>query len=67
MNHITTLRIMIILVGAFDVNFHWIAWLYASALEIEWWSQQARHFILENQAIAASEVQKEPNELSENE
>ncbi len=67
MNHITLLRIMLVVGSATSCSFHTLIWTYAVVTELEWWCQFARVFVIENQAILEIKGSKKPPELSENE
>jgi len=62
MNQITMFRLMLIISAYDDTIFPILVWLYASALEVEWWCESARKFIVENNIIKKQIVDK----LSEN-
>jgi len=67
MNHITMLRIMV-LVNAWDeTTFPIILWTYACVLEIEWWCESMRCWYLQNLAIASTKSENNAPDLSENE
>ncbi len=67
MNHITLLRIMAVVQAWDETTFPVILWVYAAILEIEWWGMVARNTFLENYAIKNVKLEKESNQLSENE